>query len=136
MFRRPLVWLPVLLVSVVQLGGCALVDNHMGLTLRFAVAEGERGGPDATTDPRDVTAEMCGEKLDCVEAYTTVEATYLRFGSRQRAAEYAETLSDGFLVNYIVMDFTGHDAPKERQELAMMYIANIWQDYHGGYPER
>lgn len=122
------------LIVGVMLTGCVLLDNHSALTLEMVVDAGYE--PDVSTDPEDVTAERCGAVLDCVEAYTTTEASYLRFGSRERAAEYAATLDDGFVVHYIVMDFAGHDAPTERQRWAMEALAGTWQDYEGEYPDR
>ena len=133
MRRRPLLAVPALLVVAVAAAGCALVDNHSALTLEMVVeAEYE---PDATTNPVDVTADRCGTELDCVEAYTTTEASYFRFGTRERAEEFAATLTDGFVVNYIVMDFAGHDAPAEQQRWAMEALAGTWQDYDGTFPD-
>lgn len=126
--------MPVLIIVGAAVAGCALIDNHRLLTLEMVVdAEYE---PDSTTNPRDITAEECGTSLDCVEAYTTTEASYYRFGSRERAAEYAATVDDGFVVHYIVMDFSGHDAPIEHQRWAMEALAGTWQDYEGTFPER
>ena len=133
MVRRSLGFLMALVV-VAMVAGCALFDNHRSLTLETVVnAEYE---PDSTTNPVDVTLDVCGEQLDCLEAYTTTEASYLRFDSRERAAEYASTLADGFVVNYIVMDFSAHDAPVERQRWAMEALAGTWQDYRGSFPNR
>jgi hypothetical protein len=134
MSHRPLFVLSSLVIVSVALAGCALFDNHRALTLDIVVdAEYE---PDSTTNPQDVTAETCNATLDCIEAFTTTEASYVRFDSRERATEYAATLNDGFVVNYIVMDFAGHDAPREIQRLAMEALAGTWQDYEGAVPER
>lgn len=121
-------------LAISMLAGCALFDNHRSLTLEGVVNAAYES--DSTTNPVDVTSGVCGEQLNCVEAYTTTEASYLRFDSRERAAEYASTLTDGFVVNYIVMDFSGHDAPVERQRWAMEALAGTWQDYEGTFPDR
>ena len=131
---RTLLAVPSLLLVGVGLAGCTLIDNQSALTVEAVVnAEYE---PDATTNPQDVTTDKCGATVDCVEAFTTDEASYLRFGSRERAAEYAATLDDGFVVNFIVMDFAGHDAPIESQRWAMEALAWTWQDYEGTFPAR
>lgn len=134
MSHRPQLAVSSLLIVSVALAGCALFDNHRALTLEIVVnAEYQ---PDSTTNPRDVTADVCDATLDCIEAFTTTEASYVRFDSRDRAAEYAATLNNGFVVNYIVMDFAGHDVPRENQRLAMEALAGTWQDYEGTVPER
>lgn len=135
MSRRRALAAPFALLVGVMLAGCALLDNHSALTVEMVVVDAEYE-PDVTTNPVDVTAERCGAALDCVEAYTTTEASYLRFSSRERAAEYAATLDDGFVVHYIVMDFAGHDAPAEHQRWAMEALAGTWQDYEGEFPDR
>ncbi|ASD21743.1 hypothetical protein B7495_06230 [Cryobacterium sp. LW097] len=131
---RTLLAVPSLLLVGAALAGCALIDNQSALTIEAVVnAEYET---DSTTNPQDVTADECGAPVDCLEAFTTDEASYLRFGSRERAAEYAATLEDGFVVNFIVMDFAGHDAPIESQRRAMEALAWTWQDYEGTFPAR
>lgn len=134
MWHRPILAIPAVLVVATAAAGCALIDNHSALTVEMVVeAEYE---PDGTTNPEDVTAERCGTELDCLEAYTTTEASYFRFGTRQRAEEYAATLADGFVVNYIVMDFAGHEARVEQQRWAMEALAGTWQDHDGTFPDR
>jgi len=121
---------------VVALTGCSLLDNHRNLTLA-TVMESEFDGPDTTTNPEEITAAICDAEIDCVEAYSTDQADYLRFDSRDDAATYAQTLDDGFVVNYIVMDFAGKDAAsKQEQRWAMETLAGTWQDYHGDFPDR
>lgn len=100
------------------------------------MTEAEYDGPDTTSNPVDITDTACGEALDCIEAYDTEEATYYRFASRDRATKYASSLEDGFLVNYIVMDFGGKDASREEQHWAMEALAGTWQSYDGTFPER
>jgi osmotically inducible lipoprotein OsmE len=92
---------------------------------------------DVTSDPVDITDGSCGDDVECVEAYSTSEADYYRFASRDAASEFASTLTDGFVVHYIVMDFEGKDdALVDRQRAAMERLAATWQDYEGTFPTR
>ena len=116
--------------------GCALFDPHSQLVIETLMND-EGYDIDVTTNQIDITDDACGDPLKCVEAYSTDEANYYRFTSRDQAAEYAESLGDGFVVHYIVMDFTGKDdASEELQRLAMERLASTWQDYDGEFPER
>lgn len=116
--------------------GRLLFDPQWNLTLRD-VMNGQPDAEDPTTDVSETTSSVCTPALPCVEAYDTAEATYLRFGSRDEATQYASSLQDGFQSNYIVMDFAGKDAVSKTQQLwAMQYLAGIWQDYEGEFPDR
>lgn len=117
------------------LAGCVLFDPQGNLNVRD-VMNAEYDAPDASTQEEEITDEVCGEQLDCVEAYSTAEANYYRFDSRQRAEEYWSTLADGFVVNYIVMDFAGKNATVTEQLWAMQATAGMWNDYEGDYPDR
>jgi hypothetical protein len=125
------------LVALVTLGatGCGLLDPQGTLTLRD-VMTGESGATDTRTDVEEMTDEACDAEVECVEAYSTDEADYFRFSSRQEAQEFASSLDDGFVVNYFVMDFAGKEATAEHQLWAMQYLAGMWNDYEGGYPDR
>ena len=46
------------------------------------------------------------------------------------------TLDDGFVINYIVMDFEGKDASVQSQLWAMQVVAGFWNDYEGEFPDR
>jgi osmotically inducible lipoprotein OsmE len=129
--RRTAIVIAAVAIAAVATAGYLVLDNHRWLTVE-QVVNAEYNGADVTTNPVEVE---CDEP-DCVEAYSTVEADYSRFGSRERAAEYAATLDDGFVVHYIVMDFDGKDASREHQRWAMELLAGTWQDYHGEFPER
>lgn len=116
--------------------GCALFDPQSGLTLA-TVMEDHGDAVDVTANSREITDEVCGERLDCVEAYSTDEANYYRFSTREQAADHAASLHDGFVVNYVVMDFAGKDSSsKEHQQWAMERLAGTWQDYTGPFPAR
>ncbi|WP_458040211.1 MULTISPECIES: hypothetical protein [Bacteria] len=116
--------------------GRLIFDSQWTLTLHD-VMNSEPDADDPTTDVSEVTAVVCTSAVPCVEAYDTAEATYLRFGSRDEAAEYASSIEDGFVSNYIVMNFAGKDdVSKERQLWAMQHLAGTWQDYEGDFPDR
>jgi len=117
------------------LASCVLFDPQGNLTLHD-VMNAEYDAFDASTQEEEISDEVCGEQLDCVEAYSTAEANYYRFESRLLAEEYWSTLADGFVVNYIVMDFVGKDATVTEQLWAMQATAGMWNDYEGDYPDR
>jgi osmotically inducible lipoprotein OsmE len=125
----------VLAIAALSLSGCAIFDPQSNLTLND-VMNSEYDAPDVTTEVMEITDAACGSALDCVEAYSTAEADYFRFDSRERAEEYGATLDDGFVINFIVMDFEGKDASVEHQLWAMQSVAGTWNDYEGEFPDR
>lgn len=126
----------MLLTVGLLVSGCALFDPHSQLTL-VTLMEDEGYDIDVTTNPVEITDDACDGPLDCVEAYSTDEANYYRFASRDQASDYAASLGDGFVIHYIVMNFAGKDdATKEHQQWAMERLAATWQDYDGTFPER
>ena len=125
----------ILVLAGPMLAGCSLFDPQRDLTLRDVVNSVD-DAPDVTTQAEDITATACVSPRDCVEAYSTAEADYFRFETRKRAEEYGSSVKDGFVVNYIVMDFAGKDASVERQLWAMQGLAGHWNDYEGNFPDR
>lgn len=136
MKNRPLTALAALPCAVLLLTSCSLLDPHKKLTIEYVVNEAWPDGPKVTSNPVETTDEVCGEQPDCVEAWSTDEADYLRFTSRQQATDYADALEDGFVSNYIVIDFDSKLASVEDQLLAMQSLDGIWQDGEGPYPDR
>jgi len=125
----------LLAVASPLLVGCALFDNHARLTLQM-VLDDDGESVDVTTNPIEITDEVCNDALECVEAYSTDEADYYRFTSRETANEFQSTLDVGFVVHYIVMDLANKpDASKLHQQWAMERLAGTWQDYEGTYPD-
>ncbi|MGO2618998.1 MAG: hypothetical protein ACTH82_02805 [Glutamicibacter ardleyensis] len=125
-----------LLLTMPILAGCSILDPQRDLTLHTFVNSENEGVEDATTQPEDITKTACAPPVDCVEAYSTAEADYFRFESKKRAEEYGGTVKDGFVINYIVMDFAGKEAPVENQLWAMQELAGTWNDYEGDFPDR
>jgi osmotically inducible lipoprotein OsmE len=125
----------LLAVAALSLSGCAIFDPQGNLTLDD-VMNSEFDAPDVTTEVTEITDTACGSALDCVEAYSTAEADYFRFDSRESAEKYGAILDDGFVINFIVMDFDGKDASVEHQLWAMQSVAGTWNDYEGEFPER
>lgn len=125
----------VLAVAALSLSGCSFVDPQSNLTLND-VMNAQYDAPDVTTDVMEITDTACDSALDCVEAYSTAEADYFRFDTRVGAEEYGATLDDGFVINFIVMDFEGKDASVEHQLWAMQSVAGTWNDYEGEFPDR
>lgn len=115
--------------------GCSLVDPQHGLTLRD-VMNAEYDAPDATTQAEDSTDKASGSQFNCVEAYSTAEGDYFRVETRKGAREQGATVKDGFVVNYIVMDFEGKSASAERQLWAVQALSGLWNDNEGDYPAR
>ncbi|GAA1116024.1 hypothetical protein [Nocardiopsis composta] len=68
------------------------------------------------SDPREATGELCGEEFDCVQAYTTDQADYLRFESPEQAGDAAARIgADAHLSNYIVVRFTDPELTGEQR---------------------
>lgn len=129
-----------LIVSAVGFGGYlmgrSLFDSQWSLTLADLMAF-EQDGADTTTDVVEITSDACGDDNACVEAYDTAQATYYRFSTRGDAEAFAASLDDGFLSNYIVMDFAGKNSASTTVQLwAMQTLAGTWQDYEGTFPDR
>src|SRR5690606_27708612 len=99
----------IVVASAFGTRGRALLDNHSRLTVEMLMEDVGGGAVDVTTDPVETTDDACGPARECVEAYSTEEASYYRFASREQATDYAASLEDGFLIHYIVMDFAGKD---------------------------
>jgi len=125
----------LLAVAAISLAGCAIFDPQSTLTLD-GVMNSQYDAPDVTTEVLEITETACGSAIDCVEAYSTAEADYFRFDTRAGAEEYGATLDDGFVINFIVMDFEGKDASVEHQLWAMQAVAGTWNDYEGEFPDR
>lgn len=133
--RRLLTAASLLAVATPLFAGCALFDNHSLLTLQM-VMDDDGESVDVTTNPIEITNEVCNDTLECVEAYSTDEADYYRFTSRATATGFESTLDVGFVVHYIVMDLTNKpDASTLHQRWAMERLAGTWQDYEGTYPD-
>ncbi|EPR75356.1 hypothetical protein ADILRU_2312 [Leifsonia rubra CMS 76R] len=124
----------VLAVVAPMLAGCAAFDPQSVLTLRDVM--NSEYDPDVTTQVEDTTGTACVPPLNCVQEYSTAEADYFRFDSREDAELYAESVQDGFVVNFIVMDFAGKDASVREQLNAMRALAGMWNDYEGDFPDR
>lgn len=125
-----------LLLAAPLLGGCSIVDPQRDLTLHEFVDADSQGSVDVTTQPEEITETACAAPVNCVEAYSTAEANYFRFESKDQAKEFGDTLKDGFTMNYIVMDFAGKEASVQNQLWAMQELAGTWNDYEGDFPDR
>ncbi|MGP9529250.1 MULTISPECIES: hypothetical protein [unclassified Glutamicibacter] len=134
--RSGLVLLGAVFLAVPSLAGCSIADPQRALTLQELVNSDSQGSVDVTTQPEENTEIACAASVDCVESYSTTEANYFRFESKDRAKEFGDTLQDGFTMNYIVMDFAGKDASVEHQLWAMQELAGTWNDYEGDFPDR
>jgi hypothetical protein len=133
--RRLIVAATLLTIAITPLAGCVLFDRHLRLTIPMVLTD-DSDAVDVTTNPIEITDDVCNETLDCVEAYSTDQADYYRFTSRDMANEFESTLDVGFVVNYIVMDLSNKpDASKVHQRWAMERLGGIWQDYEGTYPD-
>lgn len=133
--RRLILVATLLTMATISLAGCAIFDRYSQLTIPIVLLD-ESDVVEATTNPIEITDEVCNETLECIEAYSTDEADYYRFTSRETANEFESTLEVGFVIHYIVMDLSNKpDATKMDQRRAMEQFSNIWQDYDGPYPD-
>lgn len=125
----------LLVLAAPAISACSIFDPQRNLTLHDVV-NAEYDAPDSTTQAKDITETACIAPRDCVEAYSTAEADYFRFDTRKDAEQYGSSVQDGFVVNYIVMDFEGKNASVEKQLWAMQAVAGMWNDYEGDFPDR
>lgn len=134
--RRLILATTLVTIAIISLAGYALFDRFSRLTIPIVLTD-DSDAVDVTTNPIEITDDVCNETLECVEAYSTDQADYYRFTSREMANEFESTLDVGFVVNYIVMDLSNKpDASKTDQRWAMEELGGTWQDYEGTYPDR
>lgn len=71
-------------------------------------------------NPEEATAELCGDGFDCVQAYPTDQADYLKFESTDEAEDAAERIgADTYLSNYVVIRYTDPElTEKQRAKIA------------------
>jgi ABC-type uncharacterized transport system auxiliary subunit len=103
------------LATVLLLGGCGGHANPGGVSSANSAA-----GPDATSawalvkvltaaglavpNPRDVTAQRCGE-IHCAGAVAADSVSVLVFGRSRDAQVYEASLSNGYQIGDVVLDF-------------------------------
>jgi hypothetical protein len=135
MMKRVTAGAIVLALTALLISGCGIFDPQGTLTLKDLM-DGTSDAVNTRTEVEETTEEACNDEVQCVEAYSTAEADYFRFPSRQLAEDFASSLDDGFVVNYFVMDFAGKNASAEHQLWAMQHLAGTWNDYEGSFPNR
>lgn len=118
--------------ALLATSGCSILIPQYGLTIKRAVVDAEYTGPDHATNPVEITESACGEEIDCVEAWSTDQANYYRFATRDRATEYADGLADGAQSHFIVMDFAGKTGvDRHDQEAASCELRGVHFDHEG-----
>ncbi|PPF35280.1 MULTISPECIES: hypothetical protein [unclassified Pseudoclavibacter] len=118
--------------ALLSTSGCSIFIPQYGLTIREAVVDAEYTGPDYASDPVEITESACGEEIDCLEAWSTDQADYYRFATRDEAAEFADGLADGAQSNFIVMDFAGKaGVDRSDQEAASCQLRGTHFDHEG-----
>ncbi|WP_271984869.1 hypothetical protein [Pseudoclavibacter terrae] len=118
--------------ALLAMSGCSILIPQHGLTIRQAVVDAQYSGPDYASNPVEITESACGDEVDCVEAWSTDQADYYRFATRDRATEFAEGLSDGAQSHFIVMDFTGKTGiDRIDQEAASCQLRGANFDHEG-----
>lgn len=81
--------------------------------------------PDLMTDPHR-NDRLCGDVEGCLSAYTTQEATYRRFRTRDEAAEYARQDETRVQERSIVITFGGSPLSAHERDL----IKDVFAGYH------
>ncbi|GAB3286880.1 hypothetical protein [Pseudoclavibacter terrae] len=118
--------------ALLAMSGCSILIPQHGLTIRQAVVDAQYSGPDYASNPVEITESACGDEVDCVEAWSTDQADYYRFATRDRATEFAEGLFDGAQSHFIVMDFTGKTGiDRVDQEAASCQLRGANFDHEG-----
>ncbi|NYF12429.1 osmotically inducible lipoprotein OsmE [Pseudoclavibacter sp. JAI123] len=118
--------------ALLAVSGCSILIPQYGLTIRQAVIDAEYTGPDYASNPVEITESACGDEVDCVEAWSTDQADYYRFATRDGATEFAEGLADGAQSHFIVMDFSGKTGvDRSDQESASCQLRGVHFDHEG-----
>jgi len=105
--RVPLVVLAVVLaVSACSPGGTVDLDDVFAHQEEWSLV----------ADPQEATGELCTDGFDCIQAYTTDQADYLRFESTGEAEEAAARIdAETHLSDYIVIRFTDPELTDEQR---------------------
>ena len=68
------------------------------------------------SNPQEATGELCTDGFDCIQAYTTDQADYLRFETTGEAEEAAARIdAETHLSDYIVVRFTDPELTDEQR---------------------
>lgn len=68
------------------------------------------------SNPRETTGELCTDGFDCMQAYSTDQADYLRFESTDEAEDAAARIdAETHLSDYIVVRFTDPELTDEQR---------------------
>jgi len=113
--RKRLTSVPAWLVTAVLIGGCAGLDNPGGDS-----SAGSAAGPDGASawtlvniltaaglsvpNPRDATSQRCPE-VHCAGAVATDTLSILIFGRSRDAQLYEASLSNGYQIGDVVLEF-------------------------------
>ncbi len=77
-------------------------------------------------DATDLTAQVCGSEVDCVQAVGNEYLTLLKFGGLGAASDYAETLgADAVQIDPLVVHFNGTELSAETREDIVYTLSNI-----------
>ena len=111
--------------SVLSLAAC---DSRAGLTPELVVEAFEYQPDNPVTNPRDVTSETCGTGIPCDEAIRADEIAVYSFGSREDAADYAQSLGEnGYQSDWIVLEYEGAAADTDRSKASYASTADgMW----------
>ena len=115
------------IVTMVTVSGCALVsmsDAWSRAKIDLLTFTPDSPDPSWSSDPEwpyldatDLTAEVCGSEVDCVQAVGNEYLTLLKFGSVGAATDYAEILgTDAVQIDPLVVHFDGTELSTETRE--------------------
>ncbi len=117
------------IVTMVTVPGCALVSMSdawsrakIDLVESFTTGSHDWHYLNST----DLTSEVCGSEVDCVQAVGNEYLTLLKFGSVGAATDYAEIVgTDAVQIDPLVVHFDGTELPTEEREGIIYTLSNI-----------
>ena len=117
------------IVTMVTVSGCALVSMSdawsrakIDLVESFTTGSYDWHYLNST----DLTSEVCGSEVDCVQAVGNEYLTLLKFGSVGAATDYAEIVgTDAVQIDPLVVHFDGTELPTEEREGIIYTLSNI-----------
>lgn len=77
-------------------------------------------------DATDLTSQVCGSEVDCVQAVGNEYLTLLKFDGVAAASDYTETLgTDAIQIDPLVVHFNGTQLSNETREEIVYSLSNV-----------
>ena len=125
------------IVTAVVVAGCGelnpLSDAWSRARIDLLTFTPDSPNPDWSPDPdfpyldaNDLTSEVCGSEVNCVQAVGNEYLTLLKFGSVDAASDYAEILgADAAQIDPLIVHFNGTELSAETREGIIYTLSTI-----------